>query len=352
MASGTAAWSTGLALIVGMAGLPCLAQDKANKEDEFWEVRQRQEAGAAAQIVLARNPFSAAILRNEGLRFKVWTEPEFLSDTAPALNEDWLDAIRDGTPMPDVRAKAKDEIRKDQMAALRLWSQAVIIANNTPEDAFAKSAQENAYVTFGHLWNDPGKYRGKVIPIKGRLKRLRKYEATREAQKEGVKFVYEGWVFGPTRGSHPYCIVFPVLPDGLQEAEEMNRAVSFNGYFIKKLKYPAADKSMYLETPLLIGPTVTLTKEAVAPLAESSIPMTVVVWVVVLLIVVSVGLGLLSWHFRRGDLALKKRLADMQASRAMALQDHDCDHDDCAQAEAKPQPPQGFPDEPPQTGVR
>ena len=302
--------------------LPCFAQAPiGTKDGVFWEVRQRQQAGAAAQMVLARDPLTIVVLREEGFRWKVWREPEFLSDTAPLLSSEWLDKVRDGTPMPDFRGKAEDEKRPDQIAIYKIWMQAIVHANNAPLDAFAKSAEENSHVTFAHLYNNPEEYRGKVIPIKGRLVRLRKYEAT-WANKEGVPFVYEGWIFGPTPGSNPFNVVFPILPDGLKEAEKMDREVSFNGYFIKKLQYPAADRSKYLETPVLIGPTVTLVQKSEPPAVSTSLPMTVIVWLVALIVAVAIGLVFISWYFHRGDKALQQRLARMQtASEEFPLPD-------------------------------
>jgi hypothetical protein len=317
MCSGeTASWAPfGLALLVSF--WPCFAdgqkQDSVHPrpDDTFWEVRQRQEVGAAVELVLIRNPVTAAILREAGFRWKVWREPEFLVDAAPALRSDWLDELRDGTASPDLRGKADDEIRQDQQAYVKVLSQAIVFANEAPADAFAKSAAPNAHVTFGDLWAEPALYRGKVIPITGRLARLRKKNAPAEAQRQGVSFVYEGWIFGPTRGSYPFWVMFTTLPDGLKVAEEMDRQVTFNGYFLKKMPYPAADGSRLLQTPLLVGPTVTLVNEPPPP-PTTSISTTVVVCVVVVIVAVSVGLVLLSWYFHRGDLALKIRLARLQ----------------------------------------
>jgi hypothetical protein len=331
-------WSA-LGLALTAAIFPCCAQNqKESVDDVFWEVRQRQQAGAAAQVILARDPLTALILRDGGFRWKVWREPEFLGDTAPALNSEWLDELRDGTPMPKLWDKAGDEIRKDQMAIVKVVSQAVIFANETPADAFAKSAEDNSHVTFAHLWNDPARYRGKVIPITGRLVRLRKWPAPLEAQKKGIPFVYEGWIFGPTRGSHPFWVYFPNLPDALKEAEEMDRRVSFNGYFLKKIEYPAADGSRLLQTPLLIGPTVTLLQETAAPIATSPISMTVITFVVVVIVAVSIGLVLVNWYFHRGDQELKKRLARMQAERATTLVDEGPPEgiEEIAKVESKP----------------
>src|ERR1700730_11279417 len=149
----TAGWRIlALALMAGL--LPARAQGQGeNQDDVFWEVRQRQEAGSAAQLILARNPWTIAVLRDEGLRWKVWREPEFEGDTVPALNADWLDLVRDGTGMPNFRGMAEDEKRPDQIAIYNVWSQAVVHAFRTPADAFAKSAEQNSHVTFAHLWS-------------------------------------------------------------------------------------------------------------------------------------------------------------------------------------------------------
>ena len=109
----------------------------------------------------------------------------------------------------------------------------------------------------------------------------------------------------------------------LKEAEEMNHEVAFNGYFLKKLRYPAADKSKFLEAPVLIGPTVSLTKEPPAPTIKPPLPLALVASVLVVIVAVGGGLVLLGWYFRRGDQALKQRLAQMQAERTLDLQDHE-----------------------------
>jgi hypothetical protein len=296
-----------------------VAATKTSKEDLFWEVRQRQEAAAAAQLILAGNPLTATVLRHESLRWNVWREPAFIGDAVPALSQKWLNEVRDGTPMPNLKGKAPDEIRDDQTAIVKLLSQALVFANNTPLDAFARSAEENKHVTFAHLWEDPHLYRGRVIPIKGRLLRLRKHNAPLEAHEKGVPDVYMGWIAGPTRGSHPFEVLFPILPDGLQVAEEMNREVTFYGYFLKKIMYEGADKKRH-ETPLLVGPTVILAEPAAAPAATPT-SMKMIAAVSMVIIAVAVGLALLGWYYRRGDAAVKKRLARLQGERAVTFGD-------------------------------
>ncbi|MCI0642059.1 MAG: hypothetical protein L0Y72_07055 [Gemmataceae bacterium] len=296
-------------------------QDPQDRELAFWGVRQRQQAGAAAQLITAHNPLTAATLRWAAHEKFIWNELEFVADTAPALDPKWLEFVRDGTPMPDLRGKAPDEIRKDQLAAYKSFNEAVIKSFRVPFDAFAKSAQENSHVTFAHLWNKPDDYRGKVVALEGKLVRVRRWEATQEAQAEGVKYVYEGWVFGPTRKAPPYWIVFTVLPDGLKESEKMDRYVTFYGYFLKKVKYKS--ESGDRDTPLLVGPSVMLTKAPDTDEGSSTaFPIEMLFGAVALVAIVTVGFLVLSWYLRRGDRALELKLKEMQLERAKEMMEN------------------------------
>jgi hypothetical protein len=158
-----------------------------------------------------------------------------------------------------------------------------------------------------------------------------------EAREKGVTAVYEGWIFGPTRHSHPFWVLFTTLPDGLQIAEEMDRKVSFVGYFLKKMKYPAGDGSKFLEAPLFVGPTVTLVQVA-APPPSTPVSVTAIVCVVVVIVAVAIGLALVGWYFRRGDEAVRKHLATLEAERAPILLDDasPMGHEEIATIEPKP----------------
>src|SRR5437667_22632 len=79
-------------------------------------------------------------------------------------------------------------------------------------EVFARSAAENAHVNWADMFREPWKFRGQVIPVSGKLKRLRRLDAPLPLQKEWIKVVYEGWVFTPTYGSNPVCVIFPDLP--------------------------------------------------------------------------------------------------------------------------------------------
>ena len=161
-------------------------------------------------------------------------------------------------------------------------------------------------MTFAHLWEQPGDFRGQVIHVEGRLKRLRQFDAPRPAAAEGVRVVYEGWVFAEEYFSNPFCVLFTELPPGLRPAEKMEYHVAFDGYFFKRYRYQAGDGLR--EAPLLIGHTLKLLD---APAADSSLPMSqqfllLLVGFAVVVILLLVGTG---WWMRRGDRRVQERLA-------------------------------------------
>src|SRR5262249_20243946 len=129
-------------------------------------------------------------------------------------------------------------------------------ATEFPVETFVDRSKEHNHVTISHLYGNPARYRGEVIPIKGALKRLRKYETSLPARNEGVLFLYEGWIYGPTPKANPFQVIVASLPEGLKESEEMDKKVTFYGYFLKLNKYRAAKGEQV--TPYLVGPTILL----------------------------------------------------------------------------------------------
>jgi hypothetical protein len=290
-------------------------------DDTFWFARQRAQAAAAAQMVLARNPYLVVALRLEGRRSVVWDEPEYFVDFAPALNSDWLASIRDEKPQLNFSGLPVSKISDDKMNEYFAYNEALVNSFNTPIDAFAKSAKENAHVVFAHLYNEPKKYRGKVIGIEGRLVRLRRWDAPKEAVKKNVLHVWEGWVFGRTQGIHPYCINIVMLPEGLREAEKLDQWVTFYGYFFKKMRYRSED-GKDRDTPLLVGPSVILQNPPGAAKApDVASPLSVeLLWTIIGFILGVAGLLIgLTWWYKRGDRRFQSQRARLQEQQAQEM---------------------------------
>src|SRR5262249_55669373 len=111
----------------------------------------------------------------------------------------------------------------------------------TPPENFAKAAAGYDHVQYAQLMTDPTRYRGEIIPISGELQVVRKQPAPLNAKKEGIDFVYEGFVQGPTKKAPPFWIVFTRLPDDLSVSEKPQGEVKFYGYFLKNCKYTASN---------------------------------------------------------------------------------------------------------------
>jgi hypothetical protein len=284
-----------------------------NKDDDFWFSNPRRKAATAVQLIAAQDPLTLAVLRRKTLSEMTWGEFEVIAERVPPLDPEVLDLVPDHRPMPNFVGKEAKEIRRADRAIYDAYNQALINAFRYPAEAFKKAAKDHEHLKFAHLWNEPQVHRGKIVTVKGRLYRVRKYEAPMPAQEAGVKDLYEGWLFGETKGSHPFCIIFPVLPGTVPIAEQMDRRVTFHGYFLMRYKYRSQKGD--LETPLLIGPTVT--PDTTSRAADDSMPFPVfaLTLVVVVLTGIVASMFVIAWWFRRGDTKIQTQLADLQHRR-------------------------------------
>jgi hypothetical protein len=273
----------------------------------FWQSRQLA-AATAAQVVGLRDLLGSAAMLRGSYGMAMW------EGLAPGIDPDLLAPVEDEKPLPTLRRKGPDDKdivgNQDEFYA---YCRVVAQAARTSEQAFANSARENKWITFGHLIREPREYRGKVVHVEGRLKRLRREPAPEPVKKEGIPFLYEGWVFGETVGSNPLCVLFTELPPGLKEGEDLNDKVAFNGYFFKKYLYQAADQK-WRYAPLLIGRTVSVVKEPAAPSPTAHLPSVMVASILAMVVfMVALVVGL-SWWFRRGDRRTQARLAEAKAA--------------------------------------
>src|SRR5262245_2637337 len=300
------------------------AKEQAAKDDDFWFSSAKRRAASAAQLVLARNPFAIAAMRIKSLQELIWADLEFANELAPPLNQDWLDDIVDGRPFPDLRGRAKDELPKSALPTYNAYCQALIYSFQLPPDAFRKSARENGDIKFPHLWNEPKINRGKVIPVQGRLIRVRKWDAPWPAKKEGIQHVYEGWLYGDTKNATPYCLIFTVLPDGVPVTEKMRRQASFEGYFLGRFRFRVGsiDEQRDVDIPLFIGPTIRVAEETATPIDDTPFSLVVLVGMVALLVgLVAVIIGI-SWWFRKGDSAIQTKLAARREQQTLEVMDN------------------------------
>src|SRR5207247_572836 len=106
----------------------------------------------------------------------------------------------------------------------------------------------------------------------------------------------------------PMCLVFTELPPGLAVAEQVDRPISFDGYFFKRYRYKAGDT--WRDAPLLIGRTVVLGQPAQPQEEERSVGDDYL-YSIAGLFAAALFLGIgLTWWYRRGDQQVQSRLAE------------------------------------------
>ncbi len=291
----------------------------------FWFDRPRAAAAASAQVTGVGDPFAALVMVTQGRRLVVWDEPE--PNRAPALNADWLASVRDGKPFMDLRGKAADELLQPRNRGgyeeYRVYSQAVVLAHQTAVDLFAKNAAENSHLNFDQLFVQPKKYRGEIVHMEGLLKRLSREDAPVLAQRQGVPHVYVGWIYlhRPNTRTPPVCVHFTDLPANLKEGEDLNRKVSFDGYFFKKWGYEVVERdakgqARKINTLMFVAPTLKGQPAARSDAQPSSPLPGPVLFGIIGFVAITVGLmlGINLWY-RRTDRQVRARLHRLEDQR-------------------------------------
>jgi hypothetical protein len=219
-------------------------------------------------------------------------------DLAPSINH-LLINVEDKKGIPATPEKNVEEVWA--------YAETIALASRTPDEAFEHSARQNSSVTWLHLMRNPAKYRGKVVSVRGRLRRLRRLDVPRFMEARGIKTLYEGWVFVNPRWG--FCTAFTELPPDLKVGEDVDYPVAFDGYFFKKYRYDPVQGDRF--APLLVGRTIHRQGKPPPSRLASSFSTGFVVGLTGLItgtILVVVGLG---WWFRRGDRRLHRRLAEL-----------------------------------------
>lgn len=104
-------------------------------------------------------------------------------------------------------------------------------------------------VPYSHLWEEPDLYRAQPFRLKLHIRRVLKYEPSKNPQ--DLKMVYEAWGWTEDSRSYPFCVVFPDMPEGLPIGTDVDADFVFVGYFLKWMSYQAFDVKK--NAPLLVG---------------------------------------------------------------------------------------------------
>ena len=225
------------------------------------------------------------------------------TDAFRPLPQEWLDAVTDGRGIPVGGLEAE------------VYSRVMLRAHYTSAKAFSGVIRKD--VTYSHLFEEPERYRGVVVPVVGRLLRVNRYAPPYEAAEGGVNDLYEAWVFSEMLGANPTCIVFTEWPENLSRdllgvpKIDSYIKISLDGYFFKKLRYKSNDRrGSEREAPLVIGHAlVVMGHTRAGSSSQTSGWIQTLVWgfggVVLALILGVVGL---TYWYRRSDNRVRRRI--------------------------------------------
>jgi hypothetical protein len=207
-------------------------------------------------------------------------------------------------PLPEPAAKLLLRGRIEDRQPIRSFKEnsdehnayclALITSHAAAREALAQKARLD--VTYAHLFEQPEEYRGVLVHVTGRMRRLRRFESPAFVRESyDIPFIYEGWTFDSERyGTNPTCLIFTELPQGIGIGEEIDQHVSFDGYFFKRYRYQAGDG--WRDAPLIIGKSPEL-----QPMTHTGLPRSFV-WIIAGLMGSGTALvAVLAWWYRRGD---------------------------------------------------
>jgi hypothetical protein len=290
---------------------PKLKDDDSGEDDAFaFRDNSKEQLAAAATLVGmgvqggAAAPGELAVMA-AGQKGHLWVLSDI--ESALPLRTKFLSGVTDSQPIADGKIAGKSKLEWGA------YIQALDYSALTPQHAFANSVRED--VNYAQLYSEPWNYRGDVIHVEGRLKRVRRFDPPPAA--EHVRDLYEGWMFLKERGSEPVCLLFTELPEGLSVTEKTEVPVAFDGYFFKRYRYKAADSGLNQarEAPLLIGRTLVL-KGPVAATPETDGgaggPSLLVGFLGLVVLTVAFAVGI-TWWFRHDERRVQSRLADALA---------------------------------------
>jgi hypothetical protein len=260
-------------------------------------------AGGAWNAVAARVAISENAPAVEG-----WG---FAFDRALPLDRRFLNVIRDRRELPDrnVGPFIRDMPVPDQ-GFYRAFLEALRRSRWATGEMMENSGTANSAVTHANLAAVPARYRGEVINVKGKITLIRRNNPPLEFTLEDrIPDIYYTFIITDTPKAPPFVAVFSELPKELTVSENLFRGVSFDGYFLGLVKFPASkDPTLTkdLICPYLVGKTLIV--QPAPKREEVSYSAGLILWSLGgIVAIVFFGAGLMLW-FRRGDQRVQSEL--------------------------------------------
>ncbi|HEV8059318.1 MAG TPA: hypothetical protein VGP68_05575 [Gemmataceae bacterium] len=228
------------------------------------------------------------------------------TEKTTAVDRDLLTGVEDNVPVRNA---------DENFAETRAYDYLLIHAREF--SAADLRSQARSDLTFVHLFEEPAKYRGQLVTLKGRLRRLLRFDPPPLAGKEGVKNLYEGWLYAGGAFTNPFCILASEIGPDLTVGEKIDREVTFTGYFLKRYRYKAGDG--WRDAPLLIGRSIEPVAEVAEPVPSlfGSIYLPVLFGILGAALLLALGLA---WRLRLGDKKVRNRLQQLREEQGSKRQ--------------------------------
>ena len=299
----------------------------AQKKDETKEPLSTEalETLAAVRMIGAGDFFAAMgermLASGDAAALKNW---RFVFEEPLPIYYEYLDAIRDGRSLPDIRLALGKTLRKlpewerrgsPDWGWYKAFNYALRRADEADMEMFKKGAENYKDVVYSHLKAAPEKYRGKIITITGNLSVIRREDPPRQVP-ENIERIYTGYVNGPTKGAPPFAIAFTELPQNVEPSENLNLDVTFHGYFLSLVRFPPdkkeGKKQEDIISPYLVGKTLIVkpTKEKGA--TEGPHSFYLIVGIVGGFVIVALLVAAMNIWLRRGDRRIQSQLAALR----------------------------------------
>ena len=176
----------------------------------------------------------------DGIDFRVRTEPNdpLPLDTVVLANEQTpANAAPAANNLRQFPAELLGQLKDQQLGLLRSEEPGILAliehVQKTPA-AELHAAADNE-VGYRAVNVDPQAFRGRLIALRGVLRRYEPFAQLRTSDEETSLF--QGWLFTDDSANNPWFIICAAPNDNLNEAERMDVPVEVAGYFVKRYGY-------------------------------------------------------------------------------------------------------------------
>ncbi|HEV3006540.1 MAG TPA: hypothetical protein VGX78_18870 [Pirellulales bacterium] len=140
---------------------------------------------------------------------------------------------------PEEMKKAEYEFQaisdKEPFAAEEMPSYWRLLRWSGSQSFVELKARAKRDVRYSQLFEEPEKYRGRLVFVRLHVHQVIEYDAP--ANRQGLKKLYEARGPSDESRTHPYVVLFDQLPPGMPLGSNVHEEAMFVGYFLKTYSY-------------------------------------------------------------------------------------------------------------------